>query len=415
MYDEQTLIARAARSSGGVKTVRAGFIPLVDSAILVVAAELEFAGEEGIDLRLTREASWANIRDRITLGYFDCAHILAGIPIASALGIGNPMARMIAPFAMGLNGNAVTVSSALYECMAAAGGLDGAEGPAKMAAALAEVIAEDRRAGRPQLTLGMVYPFSSHNYELRYWLGAAGIHPDHDVRLAVIPPPLIVDYMRGGYIDGFCVGAPWNTLAVEEGIGRIVATKADLWKMSSEKVLGVRADWAEAHPETLDALIRALEKAARWAEDPVNRWELATLLARPEYVGVSAKTLLRIIEGQVQVSSNGEIWAEKDFIVLNRQGATFPRIPHALWFYSQMVRWGQVEASAEGAAAAAATARPDLYLRALSGLAHFVPPDHPQSMSSGGEDGFFDGKPFDPAQLDAYIASFDVHSRARPD
>src|SRR6201999_4269132 len=149
------------------------------------------------------------------------------------------------------------------------------------------------------LTFGMVYPFSCHNYELRYWLSAAGIDPHHDVRLVVIPPPLLGDTLREGQIDGFCVGEPWNSVAVDAGIGAIVTPTTALWPLSPEKVLGCRAEWAERHPAQLAGLLRALYRAAAWTEAPQNHAEVAQLLAEPRYVGTAAGVLQRALVGRM--------------------------------------------------------------------------------------------------------------------
>jgi NitT/TauT family transport system ATP-binding protein len=417
----------ASEAIGPAKTVRAGFIPLIDCAVLLVAAEKGFAHREGIELRLSREASWSSIRDKLTIGHADCAHLLAGMAIASQLELGNPMVKLIAPMSLGLNGNAITVSNALWARLSAAGALDEAAGPAEMGAALAAVIAEDRAAGRPPLHFGMVYPYSGHNYELRYWMAAAGIHPDRDLRLVVVPPPYMPDYLRDGYLDGFCVGEPWNSISVAAGLGRIVVPKAWLWRKSPEKVLGVRTDWAEANPGTLDALIRALVRAAEWADRPENREELAELLARPDYLDVPAALIAQILSGEVPFALDGPARAIDGHIVFHRGGANFPWRSHAQWIYTQMVRWGQVEASPEAADAAAASYQPEIYRRALKGTGATVPAANAkvegaleQRVGAGsnsgelylGPDGFFDGGIFDPDAIDDYIESFAIHSRA---
>ena len=413
---------------GRMRTVRAGFIPLVDCAVLVVAVEKGFARAEDIDLVLSRESSWSNVRDRLTIGQFDCAHILAGVVIASQLDVGNPMVPLIAPMSLGLNGNAITVSNALWERMAEAGGLTGKDSPAAMGAALASVIAADRAAGRPALSFGMVYPYSCHNYELRYWLAAAGIHPDRDLRLAVVPPPYMPDYLRDGYLDGFCVGEPWNSLSVSQGLGRIIVPKSWLWRLSPEKVLGVRSDWADANPATLDALVRALTCAAAWADLPENREELSALLARSEYLGIPADTIRQILSGEIPFAKDGAPVSVEDYIVFNKAAATFPWRSHAMWIYSQMVRWGQAKASPEAASAAARSYQPELYRRAVRGTDVTVPGGNvkaegalseqtPFGSNSGrlylGPDEFFDGRVFDPDKIDAYVEDFKIHSRDR--
>jgi NitT/TauT family transport system ATP-binding protein len=212
----------------------------------------------------------------------------------------------------------------------------------------------------------MVYPFSAHNYELRYWLAASGIDPDRDVRLVVIPPPLLVDAMREGQIDGFCVGEPWNSVAVSVGVGCIALPTTAIWRLSPEKVLGCRLEWAQRHPDRLQALVRSLYKAAAWCEQPENHSELARLLAEPRFVGAPAEILLRGLSNRLCLQRGGEAEHVPGFYLPASQLATFPWVSHALWFYSQMVRWGQVAFEPEHVAQVRATYRPDLYRLALA-------------------------------------------------
>lgn len=395
-----------------------GFIPLVDCAPLVVAAEMGFAAAEGLELDLVRETSWANIRDRVMLGHFQAAHMLGPMPIASTLGIGNSLdVRMVAPFSLGLGGNAITVSTRLFAEMQANGG-NVSGGPAAMAAALAGAVAERRSTGAPLITIAMVFPFSGHNYELRYWLASAGIDPDRDVVLVVLPPPFMVDAIADGHVDAFCVGEPWNSLAVERGVGAIVVSKSTLWRQGPEKVLGLRADFAERHPEQLFALIRSLHRASVWAGDPANRDALAELLARPAYVGCPADIVKRALGGVVTREPGGAPQTIPDFLVFHDHAANFPWQSHALWFYSQMVRWGQTGYSADNAEKARAVYRPDLYRAALRSTDADLPNASskvegaltrptPVASRSGrmvlGPDGFFDGLLFDPDDVEGYL------------
>lgn len=403
-------------------TLTIGFIPLVDCAVVVVARDKGFAEAEGLTLDLVRETSWANIRDRVVLGHFDAAQMLAPMPIAANLGIGGFDAPMMAPFSLGLGGNAVTVSTALFEAMAAQGATSAA-GPAEMAAALAATIALRAKRGAIPLTFGMVHPFSCHNYELRYWLASAGIDPDRDVRLVVVPPPMMVEALREGRVDGFCVGEPWNSQAVDEHVGHIVAVKSALWRQSPEKVLGMRTVFADQHPATVDALLRALHRAAVWAGSPANHAELAEILARPERVGAPAGQILRALSGRL-VPAPGEPPSEiADFLIFNAHAANFPWQSHALWLYSQMVRWGQVAHTPERAAVARATYRPDVFRRALGPIGADLPaasakvegaltrPTPVASLSGRlvlGPDGFFDGRLFDPDDLEGYLRGVGV-------
>jgi NitT/TauT family transport system ATP-binding protein len=366
-----------------------GFIPLLDCASLVVAAERGFAAEEGLDLRLVRETSWANIRDRVIVGHFDAAHMLAPMAIASTLGIGHVKSPFIAPMSLGLGGNAITVSLALWEQMAKQGAVPG-DFTLAPGAALKRVIVARERAQLEPLTFAMVYPFSCHNYELRYWLAAAGIDPDRDVRLAVIPPPFLADALRMGQIDGFCVGEPWNSVAVDAGVGAIVTPTTALWPLSPEKVLGCRAEWAQRYPEQLARLIRALYRAAWWIERPENHPEVAKLLSEPGYVGCSAGLLQRALSGRPALRPGADPVALDEFFVPARHAATFPWVSHAVWIYEQMVRWRQVEFLPEYAATARATYRPDLYRAALAPLDIDIP------SADMKVERFFDGRVFDP-------------------
>ncbi|HYM35097.1 MAG TPA: CmpA/NrtA family ABC transporter substrate-binding protein, partial [Steroidobacteraceae bacterium] len=318
-----------------------GFIPLTDCAPLVVAAEKGFAAEVGLELTLVRETSWANIRDRVVVGHFDAAHMLGPMTIAATLGIGHLRTAMIAPYSLGLGGNAITVSNALWEQMIAHGAHANAT-PQVQGIALQRTVRAREQSHKPPLTLAMVYPFSCHNYQLRYWLAASDIHPDHDVRLVVLPPPLLVDAMREGQIDGFCVGEPWNSLAVAVGVGCIVAPTSAIWRLSPEKVLGCRLAWAQRHPERLTALIRALYRASQWCELPANHAELVKLLAEPRYIGAPAEILLRGLSNRLTLVPGDAPQAIANFYLPSRCAATFPWTSHALWFYSQMVRWRQI-------------------------------------------------------------------------
>lgn len=395
------------------RTVTLGFIPLTDCAVLAVAREKGFAAQEGVALELVREVSWANIRDKVLLGHLHGAQMLAGMPIAAALGINQVPMRMIAPFCLNRNGNAISVSRALYEAMAEQDGFaSDAYGAGR---ALRGVIAERRAAGAPPLTFGMVYPFSCHNYELRYWMAACGIDPDVDVRLVVIPPPLMVDSLREGHIDGFCVGEPWNSLAVEAGLGRIIASKAELWRHGMEKVLCVPARWAKANGDVLAALIRALDRAAAWADQPSNRSALAAMLASPAYLGLPGTIIERALAGEMIVSPDGEPRTVSDFLVLHRNHANTPSVSQAMWIYAQMVRWGQTNRHESDEDVIREIFRPDIYQAALAGAPWSS--DLPEAGALAPLSdcvAFFDARPFDPRQIDCYIAE-DLRGAERQD
>jgi NitT/TauT family transport system ATP-binding protein len=369
----------------------AAFVPLVDCATLVVAAELGFAAREHLTLDLVKEPSWASLRDHLNLGYVDCAHALAPLPVASTLGVGHVQVDCMVPFVLSRGGNAVTVSNRLYDELEQAAGARGLESPAAAGAALATVVA---RRDVP-LTLGMVFPFSSHNFDLRYWLAAAGIHPDRDVRLVAIPPPLMVESLRAGHVDGFCVGEPWNSLAVAETLGRIILTKSQLFPHGVEKVLAVRAA-LEGQAERLAPLLRALAAAAAWADDPGNHAALAALLARREYVAAPQELILAALRGRLHVGG-GHYFEDPDFLYFHRYAANVPAAAEALWVYAQMLRWGQLAASGERQARAAQVFRADIYRRYLT------PPGAPPASALP-----FDGIQFSAADVSSYLERFSV-------
>jgi len=394
----------------------AGFMPLLDSAILVAAKEKGFAEAEGLDLTLVRETSWASIRDRMAVGHFQVAHLLAPMPIAANLGLTPLATRMIAPIALGLGGNAITVSNALWAQMAGHGASPDLD-PASAGRALRDVIAERKGVRDGALRFAVVHPFSGHNYELRYWLAACGIDPDRDVEIVIVPPPLMADALAAGTIDGYCVGEPWSTAATKTALGHIATVKAALWRSSPEKVLGVAALWAEREPDVLAALLRALCRSAEWCAAAENHQELAEILAGRAFVDRPAAWMLHGLSGRLDIGG-GEIRRAEDFFVPFAKAATFPWKSHALWFYSQMARWGQVAHTPENEAIARETYRPDLYRSALKPLGVALPAANtkvegalvaPTPVGSAGAslmlgpDGFFDGTLFDPDRLDAYI------------
>lgn len=392
--------------------ITAGFLPLMDSTLLVLAHEVGFAAEEGFDLALSRETSWANIRDRAALGHFDIALMLAPMPLAASLGLTPLATRMIAPVMVGLGNNAITVSADLWSAMADAGAPgDLAAGPAGKA--LAQVVAKSPR----KLRFGVVHQTSSHNYELRYWLAASGIRPDRDIEIVVLPPPLLPEALSSGGIDGYCVGEPWNSVGVASHGAKIATIKASIWQWSPDKLIGMREAWAERNPETVAAIIRAIYKAALWAQAPENRLAAAEIMSRPPYLNLPAEIVSRALTGEIDGGVRKVL--VPDYFIPHAGAANFPWKSHALWYYSQMVRWGEVSASPTHAAIAAATFRPDLYRAALAPLGVPVPAEdyrkdgdqpapHPIAALHGeiiaGPNLFFDGSIFDPAKLDAYIA-----------
>lgn len=398
--------------------INAGFLPLTDSAILIAAKEMGFAENHGIDLNLMRETSWANIRDRLAVGQFEISHCLAPIPLAANLGLSPFSTKLIAPMALGLGGNAITVSNELFDAISEHITIDPMNAK-DVGLALAKVVETRRLTGQPCLQFGVVHPFSAHNFELRYWLAASNIIPDVDVSITILPPPIMADALNNGQIDGFCVGEPWNSVALSKHCGKIITVKSAIWASSPEKVLAVDEVWAHNNPDILHQLIQALYEAAVWCGQSENLAELANILAQPNYLSVAADIIMPGLDNSILTATPEQVETIPRFFEPHAGAATFPWQSHASWLYSQMVRWGQIEHNSDNIKSVRSTFRPDIYRAALSSLGAIIPTANskvegalsvrtPVGAASQslylGPDGFFDGKAFDPDQIDSYIA-----------
>ena len=392
-----------------------GFLPLVDACLPILAHEHGFAAEEGLELGFLRDVSWATVLDRLLYGQSDAAHMLAPLAIATTLGRGRRAQPLSAPFALGLNGNAITLRSDLAARVTNG---DALGDPGAVGAWLAaEVRALAVRGAR--LRFGVVHRYSSHNYMLRYWLASCGIRPDEDVEIVTVPPPFIADAMAGGEIDGACVGEPWNSVSVERGVGTIILATAQIWRRGVEKVLALREPVLEERRPAIEALIRAMRKAGAHFVDPAN-WEAnAAILARPHYVGGDARLILRAISDRLVLVRNGAPVPYSDFMFQHREAANFPWVSQAEWLYSQMVRWDGLPYSAEDATAAGRVFRPDVYRSALIGTGDVLPGASSkvegslsrltsvtaqQGAMTLSPNAFFDDVVFDPDDIPGYLA-----------
>jgi len=397
------------------ETFRIGFLPLVDAALPILARELGFAEAEAVEIELVRDVTWAAVRDRLLYGHTDAAHLVAPLAISTALGRDRPAVPMAVPFALGLNGNAITFSTALGEAV----GLGETLGdPVAIGAALKAVADQRRDAGRP-LRFGVVHRYSSHNYMLRYWLAGVGIRPDADVEILVTSPPFAADALAAGEVDGICVGEPWNSIAVDRGVGRIALATAQIWRRGVEKVLALRGNRAEERRDGVLRLIRALHAAAAHFVDPATVEQSATILSRREYLDAPVDAVLRAITDRIRVVPGGEPVHYPDFMFQYREAANFPWRSQAAWLYAQMVRWEGLPFSAQDAATAQGVFRPDLYRAALAGsgaplpgassklegaLVEPIGAGSTQGRLVLGSDRFFDGRAFDPDDIPGYLA-----------
>ena len=334
--------------------LKVGFIPIIDCAPIVLAEELGAYERQGLDVEIRREVSWANVRDKLALGTLDASHILAPLPLAITLGIDSVTVPLVNVMTLEVNGNALTLSKALWqEIEETAPDFVGNGLPPLDARAIAAVVAKRAAQGRPQLVLASVFPYSVQQYMVRLWLSSGGVDPDRDVRLTIVPPPHTIAHLSGGAIDGYCVGEPWNQQAQALGIGHIALTGPDIWKGMPEKVLGTTESFAANNPETLKALIKALLEACQWLDDPANRAETARVLSSPRYLNMPAEVMQRTLE-------------LPDFHIFHRQHANFPWRSHADWFLGQMVRWQQASPDIDIKATSDRVYRTDIYRAAAA-------------------------------------------------
>ena len=406
-----------------------GFIKLTDMAPLAIAYEKGYFEDEGLYVTLEPQANWKVLLDRVISGELDGAHMLAGQPLGATIGFGT-QAHVITAFSMDLNGNGITVSNDVWAEMKkhVPMGADGKPVHPIKADYLKPVVEQYRAAGKP-FNMGMVFPVSTHNYELRYWLAAGGIHPGFysktditgqikaEALLSVTPPPQMPATLEAGTIYGYCVGEPWNQQAVFKGIGVPVITDYEIWKDNPEKVFGVSAKWAGENPKTHLAVVKALIRAAQWLDENnnANRPEAVKILAKSEYVGADAEVIANSMTGTFEYEK-GDKRAVPDFNVFFRYNATYPYYSDAVWYLSQMRRWGQIpEAKPDGwyHDIAKKVYRPDIYLQAAKMLVaegKVKAEDFPWETDGfrPPQTQFIDGITFDGHTPNAYLEQFPI-------
>ena len=340
--------------------INIGFVPLTDSAPLIVAKELGFFDKWGLRVNLCKQNSWATLRDKLHAGVIDAAQMLAPMPIASTLGLSVAPKEVITPLVLSLNGNAITLSEQLYLEILQANKLSGITLP--MAAyLLQEVVFKRKEAGKDKLKFANVFPYSCHNYQLRDWLKSGNLN-EKDVEIVIVPPINMVHFLESGEIDGFCVGGPWNAKAVRAGIGVTALTSYDIWQDSPEKVLGILGEFYQQHPNTVLAMCAALKEACDWLDSIPNRFEAARIMCSDEYLDarldVIAPSLLgsclthrnespRLIAGYNQFSGNDNV--------------NQPALVRGEWLLKQMSQAGQLNDVTVSANTASQVFRPDIY------------------------------------------------------
>ena len=407
-----------------------GFIKLTDMVPLAIAYEKGFFEDEGLFVTLEPQANWKVLLDGVITGQLDGAHMLSGQPIAATIGFGTK-AHLVTPFVMDLNGNATTVSNEVWEIMKPHVPMaDGKPVHPISASALKPVIEAFSADGRP-FNMGMVFPVSTHNYELRYWLAAGGVHPGFysetdisgqigaDALLSVTPPPQMPATLEAGTIDGYSVGEPWNQAAVFKGIGVPVITDFEIWPNRSEKVFGVTAEFAEQYPNTTLAITKALIRAAQWLDENenANREEAVRIISQPEYVGADYEVIANSMTGTFEYEK-GDKREIPDFNVFYRYNATYPYYSDAVWYLTQMRRWGQIPQSHPDSwydEIARSVYRPDIYLEAARQLVEEgyinegdIPWDSDGYKEPTPGADIIDGIPYDGRSPNDYLASLDI-------
>ncbi|MEL7046156.1 MAG: CmpA/NrtA family ABC transporter substrate-binding protein [Pseudomonadota bacterium] len=301
--------------------LRLGYLRLSDSVPVIAAYELGLYERFGLQVQLQREVSWANVRDKLVMGDLQAAQMLAPLPLSTTLGLGGLRAPIVTGLTLSLNGNAITVSSSL-DALLREHGSDPVNSAASSALALRRYL--DARGGGAELTFAAAHSFSCHSFQLRRWMRAGGVDPDRDVRIIVLPPQQMVDSLARGVIDGFCVGEPWNTVAVQLGIGAVQATGYQIWNNAPEKVLGVTEAWHERHPATHLRLRLALMEASRWLAAQSNREAVVEMLQAPQYLDLPEIRLRPSLTGEFVFRKGEAPVSMPDFHVFSRYLAGFP-------------------------------------------------------------------------------------------
>lgn len=345
------------------QALKLGYVPLTDSLPLWAAREGGFFDSEGLQVELCPQVSWSNIRDKLVFGHLDAAQMLSPMVLASSLGLGGLRKPLLTAFATGLNGNGITVSRQLFHAIQAKAEDDS---PIGLARALQAVISERKAQGLSPLVFAKVFPWSSHAYQLRYWMAAGGIDPDRDVELLVLPPSQMVQNLAEGKVDGFCVGEPWNAAALEQGVGYCLLSGYEVWQNAPEKVIGVTREWHDTYTDTHAALLRALSRACQWTE--VNLEDALAFMAQNTDVNMPAATVARALRGELPCGLNQLPRSADQFQVFYRYQANFPWRSQGRWYLEQMQRWEQVPRGADLAALLASCYRPDFYRAVLAGV-----------------------------------------------
>jgi nitrate/nitrite transport system substrate-binding protein len=384
--------AGAAYGGDGPETpdIRFGIIALTDCSPIVMAHELGYFKKFGINSTVSKEASWAVIRDKLSLGENQATHMLLGMPLASTMGLaGSPVKPMVIPWLLNRNGQAITLNNKLKAA--------GAKTPGQI-----KPLAEKAKAGGDPLAFAMTFPPGTHAMWLRYWLASGGINPDKDINLITIPPPQMVANMKVDKMDGFCVGEPWNNRAIEDGIGFTAVTTQQLWKDHPEKVCAFTEEFAARNPKTVKAILKALHLASVDLDKMENRPKFAEVIARPSYINCPSSTILERLLGKYAYG-DGRVEQDPHYMIFSSRNCNYPHQIYAQWWLTQFRRWGMAKTTPDYAGIAKRVMRSDMYLEAMTEIGVGVKVTEEPKITLF--DGVFDGK--DPER---YARSFTVNN-----
>ena len=380
---EATVPAAGAAPPKGEK-IRIGFIPLTDNSSVVMAHELGLYTRHGVNVEVVKEASWANVRDKLLSGELQAAHCLFGMPFSVYTGVGGPAGKeMLVAMVLNNNGQAITLAKDFC----------GSVGHAKLDRVAASV---DGLRAKKTPTFAMTFPGGTHDLWLRYWLAAAGVD-QATVKIITIPPPQMVANMKVGNMDGYCVGEPWNGVAVQEKIGFTHIATQDIWPHHPEKALVANKEFALNRRDDLKAVMRAVLEASAWLDVPENRRKAAEVVGRPAYVNASADVIDDRLMGRYNVGCDyGLRTYTEDTMLFSRGGrVNFPRRAHAIWFMTQYVRFGYLKELPDVARVAETLILTDLYTEVANEMKLPLPDDDMKAFTVQLDNATFD--PNDPA------------------
>jgi nitrate/nitrite transport system substrate-binding protein len=381
-----------AQDGPEVRDMRFGIIALTDCSSIVMAHELGYFKKFGINSVISKEASWAVIRDKLSLGENQATHMLLGMPLASTMGLaGSPVKPIVIPWLLNRNGQAITLNNKLKAA--------GAKTPAQI-----KPLADKAKAAGEPLTFAMTFPPGTHAMWVRYWLASGGINPDRDVTLITIPPAQMVANMKVDKMDGFCVGEPWNNRAIEDGIGFTAVTTQQLWKDHPEKVCAFTEEFANRNPKTVKAVLKALHLASVDLDKMENRPKFAEVIARPAYINCPPSTILERLQGKYEYG-DGRVEQDPNYMIFSNRNCNYPHQIYGRWWLTQFRRWGMVKTAPDYNAIPKRVLRSDLYREAMKELGVAVSVAEEQKIT------LFDGV-FDRSNPEKYATSFKVHSMA---